>query len=53
MASAVEQLSVSIGHVTESAAEAQRISTQSGELSISSADDIIAQAVSGIQHIAE
>jgi methyl-accepting chemotaxis protein len=52
MASAVEQLSVSIGHVTESAAEAQRISTQSGELSISSGD-IIAQAVSGIQHIAD
>ena len=52
MASAVEQPSVSIGHVTESAAEAQRISTQSGELSISSGD-IIAQAVSGIQHIAE
>ena len=52
MASAVEQLSVSIGHVTESAAEAQRISTRSGELSRSSGD-IIAQAVSGIQQIAD
>ena len=38
--------------MTESAAEAQRISTRSGELSRSSGD-IIAQAVSGIQQIAD